>query len=121
MVQAYLHNGGLQRSNARCDFEEHGPEEVGIRRHLPGTINVAIIPVKKVKADALLLIVAAGVETTQISNRHMKALDAIARHAFARSERVAAVIGCGEWEQVRLEQEQNSQDIMYIHSYTSIY
>ena len=70
---------------------------------------------------ALLLIGAAGVETTQISNRHMKALDAIARHAFARSERVAAVIGCGEWEQARLEQQQNSQDIMHIHSYTSIY
>ena len=117
-MQAYLHNDGLQRSNARCDFEEHGPEEVGIRRHLPGTLNEAIIPVKPVKADA---IGAAVVETTQISYRHMKALDAIARHAFARSERVAAVIGCGEWEQARLKKEQNSQDIMYIHSYTSIY
>ena len=45
-----LRNDGLQRSNARCDFEEHGPEEVGIRRHLPGTLNVAIIPVKPVKS-----------------------------------------------------------------------
>ena len=77
--QGNLRNDGLQRSNARCDFEEHGPEEVGIRRHLPGTLNEAIVPVKPVKADALFFIGAAGVETTQISDRHMKALDAIGR------------------------------------------
>ena len=52
MVQGNMRNDGLQRSNARCDFEEHGPEEVGIRRHLPGTLNEAIVPVKPVKADA---------------------------------------------------------------------
>ena len=104
MVQAYLHNDGLQRSNARCDFEEHGPEEVSIRRHLPGTHNEAIVPVKPVKADALFFIGAAGVETTQISDRHMKALDEIGRvQGFASSERVAAVIGPGVWEQARLK------------------
>ena len=103
-MQAYLHNDGLQRSNARCDFEEHGPEEVGIRRHLPDTLNEAIIPVKKVKADALLLIGAAGVKTTQIFDRHMKALDAFRRgQGFAGSEREAGILGHVVWEEARLK------------------
>ncbi len=105
-VQAHLHKDSPERSHAIYDFEEHGPEKVSVRKHLLGTQNVAIVPVKPVKADIPILIVEGGVEATKIPHCHMKALDVLGRgQGFATCEWVVAVLSRGIREQARLERK----------------